>query len=191
MKIVAINGSARKDWNTAMLARHVLRELEKRGFETELIQLAGKKIQGCIACRKCFENKNKRCSMDDDVVNECIGKMLGAEGILLASPVYFSDLSAGMKALIERAGYVARANNEMFRRKVGAAVVAARRSGSMHTLDSMNHFFLVTQMVIPGSTYWNMGFGLEKGDVEKDEDAIKNMSVLGENMAWLIKKIHG
>ncbi|MFH1350896.1 MAG: flavodoxin family protein [Pseudomonadota bacterium] len=190
MKVVAFNGSARKDGNTAILVNYVLRELEKEGIETEFVQLSGKKIHGCIACRKCFENKDRRCSVKDDFVNDCIEKMLSAQGIILASPTYFADLTPEIKALIDRAGYVSIANDAMFKRKVGAAVVVARRVGTIHTFDSINHFFLITQMIIPGSRYWNIAFGREKGEVEKDKEGIQTMKVLGENMAWLLKRIH-
>ena len=191
MKVIAFNGSARKDGNTAILINYVVGELEKEGIETELYQFSGKNIHGCRACYKCFENKDKRCSFKDDVLNDCIEKILEAEGIILGSPTYFADLTTEMKALIDRAGLVAKANDDMFRRKIGAAVVAARRGGSIHAFDSLNHFFLVRQMIIPGSSYWNLGFGREKGEVEKDEEGIQTMKVLGENMAWLLKKIHG
>ena len=191
MKVIAFNGSARKDGNTAILINYVLKELEKEGIETELFQLAGKKIHGCIACYKCRENLDKQCAVKDDVLNNCIEKMLGAEGIILGSPTYFADITTEMKALIDRAGFVAGANDQMFKRKIGAAVVAARRGGSIHAFDSLNHFFLIREMIVPGSRYWNLGFGLDKGDVEKDEEGIQIMKVLGENMAWLMKKIHG
>jgi len=191
MKVIGFNGSARKDGNTAILIRYVFEGLEKEGIETELYQLSGKKIHGCRACHKCFENKNKKCSFEDDVLNECIEKILGAEGVVLGSPTYFADLTTEMKALIDRAGLVARANDSLYRRKIGAAVVAARRGGSIHALDSLNHFFLVREMIIPGSTYWNLGFGMDKGEVEKDEEGIQTMKNLGKNMAWLMKKIHG
>ncbi|UCE35391.1 MAG: flavodoxin family protein [Deltaproteobacteria bacterium] len=191
MKVVAFNGSARKDGNTAILVNYVLDELRKEGIETELVQLAGKKIRGCAACYKCFDNKDKRCSVKDDVANECIEKMIEAQGIIMASPTYFADVTAEMKALIDRSGFVSRANGDMLKRKVGAAVVAARRAGSIHAFDSINHFFLITQMLVPGSRYWNMGFGLDKGEVEGDEEGLKIMKTLGQNMAWLLKKIHG
>ena len=190
MKVMAFNGSARKDGNTAALIHHVLDELQKEGIETELFQLAGKKIRGCMACYKCFQNKDQRCSVKTDVLNGCIEKMLEADGILLGSPTYFADVSTEMKALIDRAGLVAKANGDMFKRKVGAAVVAVRRAGSIHVFDSINHFFLINQMIVPGSSYWNMGFGLEKGEVEEDEEAMGTMKALGENMAWLLKKVH-
>jgi len=188
MKVVAFNGSARKDGNTAILVQQVFSELEKDGIETELVQLAGQTIRGCTACAQCFKKKNQRCVIDDDVANQCIEKMLAADGIILASPTYFADVTAEIKALIDRAGFVAMANDHMFRRKVGAAVVAVRRAGSIHVFDSLNHFFLISQMIVPGSAYWNMGFGLAKGDVEQDEEGLRTMQVLGQNMAWLLKK---
>jgi len=191
MKVTAFNGSARKDGNTAIMLNAALNELKNQVIDTELYQLSGKQIHGCIACYKCMENKDQRCAVKKDVANECIEKMLESDGIILGSPTYFTDVTTEMKALIDRAGLVSRANGDMFKRKIGAAVVAARRGGSIHAFDSMNHFFLIGQMIIPGSNYWNMGFGLNKGDVEKDEEAIGTMKVLGENMGWLLKKING
>lgn len=190
MKVVAFNGSARKDGNTAILIKHVFQELENEGIETEMIQLAGKKINGCIACYKCFENKDKQCSVKNDIANECIEKMLDADGVILGSPTYVADITSEMKALIDRAGLVARANDDMFKRKVGAAVVAVRRAGSIHAFDSINHFFLIGQWLVPGSSYWNMGIGRNKGEVEQDEEGLRTMKVLGQNIAWLLKKIH-
>ena len=190
MKVVAFNGSARKDGNTAILIRKVFSELESEGINTELVQLAGKTIRGCTTCRKCYENKDQRCAVDNDIVNKCIEKMLEADGIILGSPVYFSDVTTEMKALIDRTGYVARANSDMLRRKVGAGIVAARRAGCIHTLDSINHFFLIGQMIVPGSSYWNVGIGRAKGDVEQDEEGMETMQILGKNMAWLLKKIN-
>jgi len=190
MKVIAFNGSARKDGNTSILINFVLDELQKEGIETEIFNLRGKKIHGCIACQKCFENKDQRCSVTNDVLNECIEKMLEADGIILGSPTYFTDVSTEMKALIDRAGYVAKANGDMFRRKVGAAVVAVRRAGSIHVFSTINNFFLISQMIIPGSNYWNMGIGRDKGEVEKDEEGIGTMKLLGENMGWLLKQIN-
>lgn len=188
MKVIAVNGSARKDGNTAILIKTVFRELEAEGIETEMIQLAGKKVRGCAACRKCFENKNRQCSVKDDI-NEVIKKLDGADGIIFASPTYFADVSAEMKALIDRAGYVSMANDRMFRRKVGAAVVAVRRAGAIHAFDTINHFFFIQEMIVPGSTYWNIGIGREAGAVESDEEGLRTMSNLGKNMAWLLKRV--
>ena len=187
MKVVAFNGSPRKDGNTTILINYAFRELEKEGVETELVQLSEKEIHGCIACYKCFENKDQRCAVKDDIANECIEKMIKAEGIILGSPVYFGDVTAEMKALIDRAGFVSSANGGMYRNKVGAAVVAVRRSGAVHTLDGMNHFFLAGQMIIVGR---GVGVGRDKGDVEKDEEGIQGVKALGQRMAWLLRKLY-
>ena len=189
MKVVAFNGSGRKNGNTALLIRHVLSVLEAEGIETELIQLAGKHIHSCNACRTCFSTRNKRCIIEDDNVNAYIQKMIKADGIILGSPVYFSMMSPELKALIDRAGYVALANDYIFKRKVGAAVVAVRRAGAIPTFDAINHFFLISQMIIPASSYWNVGVGRKKGDVKNDEEGMQTMETLGKNMAWLIKKL--
>ncbi len=189
MKVVAFNGSARKDGNTAILVNAVFKELKKQHIKTELVQLAGKKIRGCTACRKCFENQDKRCAVKGDIVNDCIEKMLEADGIILASPTYFADISPELKALIDRSGFVAKANQDMFKRKVGAAVIAVRRAGAIHAFDTINHFFFISQMVVPGSSYWNVGLGLAPGDVNSDDEGIITMKTLGANMAWLMKKI--
>ena len=191
MKVVAFNGSPRKDGNTAILINHVFAELERENIETELVQLAGKANQGCRSCYRCFSNKDRRCSVEKDELNSYLEKMINAEGIILGSPTYFSNVTAEMKALIDRAGLVSTANGGMFRRKVGAAVVAVRRAGAIHAFNSMNHFFLYSQMIVPGSSYWNLGIGLMVGDVDSDEEGIRTMSVLGQNMAWLLKKIYG
>jgi multimeric flavodoxin WrbA len=189
MKVVAFNGSARRGGNTAILLGHVLGELAKEGIETELVELAGAEIHGCLACRKCSTRKDRRCSQTDDMGNVCIDKMAAADGILLGSPTYVADISPEIKALIDRACLVSGANGGMFRRKVGAAVVAVRRAGAIHAFDALNHFFLITEMIIPGSSYWNIGIGREPGEVEKDEEGIRTMKTLGRNMAWLLKKV--
>jgi multimeric flavodoxin WrbA len=188
MKVIAFNGSPRHDGNTARLIRYVLDELEQEGIETEVIQLGGKRIQGCKACFRCHQNKDRRCAVSDDILNDCLEAMIAADGILLGSPTYFADLTAEVKALIDRAGFVAGANGGLFKRKVGAAVVAVRRAGAIHVFDSINHFFLITQMIVPGSSYWNLGVGREKGDVDEDAEGIRTMRTLGANMAWLLKK---
>jgi multimeric flavodoxin WrbA len=190
-KVIAFNGSARKRGNTATLIDIVLDELRNEGNDTEVYDLAGKPIKGCIACYKCFKNKDGRCSVDDDVLNECMSRMVEADAILLGSPTYFANVSASMKALIERSGMVARANNDMLKRKVGAAVVAVRRAGAVHVFSSLNYFFFISQMIVPGSSYWNLGFGGEPGEVKSDSEGIRTMKTLGQNMAWLLKKIQG
>jgi multimeric flavodoxin WrbA len=187
MKVVAFNGSPRKDGNTVRLIQHVFDALKVEGIETELVQVGGNLIHGCTACYQCFQTKNGRC-VQADLVNEWIAKMRGADGIILASPTYFADITPELKALIDRAGLVAGANDNFLKRKIGAAVIAVRRGGAIHAFDTINHFFLIRQMIIPGSCYWNMGIGREKGEVEADEEGIRTMTVLGENMAWLLKK---
>ncbi len=189
MKVVAFNGSARKDGNTAILIRRVLQELEAEGIETELIQLADQQIHGCMACGTCRKLKNKECKIVNDNVNLYIQKMDEADGIILGSPTYFSMMSPELKALIDRAGFVAMGNDALFKRKVGAAVVAVRRAGGMNTFDAINNFFLISQMIVPGSLYWNIGIGRAVGDVLQDEEGMKTMETLGKNMAWLIKQL--
>ncbi|MDH4320567.1 MAG: flavodoxin family protein [Desulfobulbaceae bacterium] len=189
MKVVAFCGSARKDGNTAALLKIALEELSRAGVETELVELAGKSVPGCIACYKCFENKDHRCAVNNDIINDCIAKMEAADGILLGSPTYFADLSASMKALIERCGMVSRANGDMLKRKLGASVVAVRRCGASHVFSSMNYFFLIGQMIIVGSSYWNVGIGRAPGEVLSDEEGVKTMKDLGNNMAWALERL--
>ena len=189
MKVTAFSGSARKDGNTAILVNYALRELESEGIETELVQLAGAEIKGCIACFQCFTNKDRLCAVKGDAANDCIARMDNSDGIIIASPTYFADITSETKALIDRSGMVARANGNMFRRKAGAAVVAVRRGGAIHAFDSINHFFLIGEMIVPGSSYWNIGIGREIGEVEKDTEGVATMQALGRNMAWLMKKL--
>lgn len=189
MKVVALNGSARKDGNTAILINLVFDELKKEGIETELMQLAGNPIAGCIACYKCFKNKNRRCSVDKDMLNDIIERMLQADGIILGSPTYFSDVTSGMRAFIERCGFVARANDYMLKYKVGAGVVAVRRAGAIPAFNSIMLFLHYMQMMIPGSSYWNIAIGRDPGEVLKDEEGVQTMKTLGQNMAWLLKKV--
>ena len=189
MKAVAFNGSPRKGGNTEFLLRKVLEPIGEAGIETELVQIGGKLLRGCTACNKCRENQDSRCVLKSDMVNDCIAKMIEADAILLGSPTYFAGMSTEMTALIDRAGYVAGANGGLFSRKIGAAVVANRRGGATNVMDSINHMFLMSRMIVPGSTYWNFGVGREKGDVQNDEEALRNMRDLGETIAWLLKSL--
>ena len=189
MKVITFNGSPRKEDNTYQSIQIVFDELKKEDIETELIQLGGKKIRGCTACYKCSENKDKKCVIKDDELNDYIEKMLTADGIIIGSPVYFSNVTSEVKALIDRAGFVSRANGDLLKRKVGAAVVAVRRAGGCPTFAAINFFFLISQMIVCGSTYWNLGIGLKPGDVQNDEEGIETFRNLGKNMAWLLKKI--
>jgi multimeric flavodoxin WrbA len=171
------------------MLKTVLAELDAEGIRTELVELAGVHLQGCGACYICQRRKDGRCAVEGDPLNEYIEKMVQADGILLGSPVYFSDVTANMKALMERAGLVTRVNGDLLRRKVGAGVVAVRRGGAIHTFDTLLHFFTIQQMVVVGSSYWNIGIGREAGAVEKDEEGLQTMRTLGQNMAWLLKKL--
>lgn len=190
MKVLAINGSARKDGNTAIMIRTIFAELEKQGIETEMIQLAGTHLRGCAACFGCFKNKDQKCVIQGDILNEIVAKMIAADGIILGSPTYFADVTSEMKALMDRAGLVSSANGGLYKRKAAAAVVAVRRGGAIHAFDTMNHFLHYGQMIMVGSTYWNMVYGREIGEVENDAEGMANMKNIGENMAWLLKKIH-
>lgn len=189
MKIVAVNGSARRDGNTAKLLRTALEPLEAAGHECTLFQLAGKQVRGCTACRKCEDVLDGTCSGLSDDANPVVDAMMGADALLLGSPVYFGDVTAELKAIIDRAGMVGRANGSVWARKPGAAVVAARRAGAMHAFDTINHFFLIGEMLVVGSSYWNVGYGRNKGEVDSDEEGLRTMRRLGENMAWLLEAL--
>jgi len=189
MKVIAFNGSPRKKGNTSILIKRVFNKLEEAGIDCEIINLGGNVKTGCTACMKCFTNKNKRCSIEGDIINECIEKMDQADGMIIGSPTYFAGITSETKALIDRSGFVTRANGNLLRRKVGAAVSAVRRAGSLNVFNSINAFFLINEMIIPGSNYWNLAVGREIGEVENDKEGMLTMDVLGENMAWLLKKI--
>jgi len=190
MKVIAINGSAKKNGNTSIIIKEIFSELKKSGIETELIDLADAKINGCIGCGNCFKNKDKKCVFKNDIVNECIEKMIEADGIILGSPVYFADVTANMKALLERIGMVSSANGDLFKHKVGSSVVAVRRGAATRAFDTMNYFLHCMQFYLVGGTYWNMVYGKEVGEVLNDIEGIKNMESIGENMAWILNKIN-
>jgi multimeric flavodoxin WrbA len=189
MYAVAINGSPRKGGNTEILLKEVLGELESAGWETTFVRVGGTAIRGCIACVKCFENVDNECAVKKDNFNDVFSEMLKADAMILGSPTYFAAVSADLKALIERAGYVAYANNHAFSGKIGASVVAVRRGGATHAFDTINHMFQMSRMIIPGSTYWNMGFGLNKGEVSSDAEGLANMRHIGKSIAWLGRAI--
>jgi multimeric flavodoxin WrbA len=172
-----------------LLIQHVFSALKQEGIETEMVQLAGHTIRGCHNCGACLRNKDGRCSITNDPVNDIIAMMREADGIVLGSPVYFSDITPELKALIDRSGRVGRANDLLFKRKVGSGVIAVRRGGATHALDTIYHFLHITQMIVPGAPYWNFGIGRDVGDVEKDDEGVANMKGLGENIAWLLKKL--
>ena len=190
MKVIAFNGSPRREGNTSILIQAVFEELKKEGIETELISLGGRPVRGCMACYGCVQNKNRRCVMEDDHINDCIQKMIAADGIILGSPVYVADVTPEVKVLMDRACLVSKANGDIFRRKVGAAVIAVRRGGAVHAFDTLNHFFMISQMMVVGSSYWNFAKGRDIGEVRQDEEGLRTMRILGENMAWLLKKVN-
>lgn len=189
MKVVAFNGSPRKNGNTSIMIETIFEELRKEGIATELVQLGGNPVRGCSACYLCRKNQNRRCAIDSDIINGCLAKMFESDGVILASPTYVSDVTSEMKALIDRACVVARSNGNPMRRKAGAAISAVRRAGAIHAIDSMNHFFSITEMVTVGSNYWNLAVGRDVGEVKSDDEGIETMKILGQNMAWLLKKI--
>ncbi len=189
MKVVAVNGSARKGGNTAQLIEAAFVPLRAAGHECELIELAAKDIRGCTACGKCREKADRKCHGRRDFVNEILDTLFEADAIILGSPTYFADLTPELKAVIDRAGYVARGNGQIFARKLGAAVVAVRRGGAIHAFDSINHFFLISEMLVVGSSYWNIGIGGPAGAVQDDAEGMGTMQRLGENMVWAAERL--
>jgi len=189
VKAVAINGSPRSCGNTEILLKKVLEPLEAAGWSTEYLQIGGKPVRGCTACLKCFEKQNGRCSIEKDDMNKYLEKIYAADAVILGSPTFFADVTPELKALIDRAGFVALANGGMLRGKIGAAVVAVRRGGATHVFDTINHMFFLSSMIVPGSIYWNFGIGRHKGEVLGDDEAMRNMNHLGQTIAWLGKAI--
>lgn len=185
MKAIAINGSPRAGGNTETLLNKALSPLQAAGWDTEYLRIGGQPVRGCIACFKCFEMQNRRCIIDQDGVNDWLEKIFAADAILLGSPTYFTDVSAELKALIDRTGLVSLANDQLLQGKIGAAVVAVRRGGGTHVFDTINHLFLMSSMIVPGSSYWNLGVGRDKGEVLEDEEGLRNMENLGRTIAWL------
>ncbi len=190
MKVVAVNGSPRPEGNTFSLLSRVKETLIAEGISTEILQLGKKKIAGCMGCFKCFENADRQCSVKNDIFNEIAGKVFDAEGVIIGSPTYFTDVSAETKAFIDRAGIVALANGRLLKHKVGAAVVAVHRGGGTHAFDTINHLYQMNQMYIVGSTYWNLGFGQNPGEVLNDKEGMENMADIGASMAHLLRKLH-
>ena len=189
MKVVAFNGSPRRDGNTSQSLQRVGDELKREGVEFEMVHVGHLHIHGCTACGKCAQNRDERCSLLDDGVNEAIQKMKDAEGILLGSPVYFSGIAGTMKCFLDRAFYVSSANGGLLRHKAGAAVVAVRRSGGVAVFDSLNHYINYAEMIQPGSNYWNVIHGRAPGEAAQDEEGQQVLRLLGRNMAWLIKAL--
>ena len=186
--VLAINGSPRKDGNTAHMLQTALDVCAEAGHKTELYQAGGRTVRGCMACGGCGDHIG-RCAIDD-WINELYPRMAEADVILLGSPTYFADLTPEIKAVIDRAGFISRNDGMRFSRKIGAGICAVRRAGSIHVLDSINHFFLINDMIVPGSSYWNMSLSLDKGDYQNDKEGIKTIRRLGENILWLLEKLN-
>lgn len=189
MNLIAMNGSPRPQGNTNLLLKTVCETVEAAGISTRIIQLAGTNLRGCVACMKCMENKNRRCAIESDALNDLVEQISAADGILLGSPTYFADVTTEMKAFIDRSGFVCRANGRLLRRKVGAGVVAVRRAGSLHALETLQNYFLINEVVVPGSSYWNVAYGRNPGEVADDAEGMATMRTLGENMAWLMGRL--
>lgn len=187
MFALAVNASPRKNSNTGILINHVLQPLQDAGWKTETVRIGAKPMSGCIACTQCYRRKDNRCSITNDAFNDIFARMLEADAIILGTPTYFTDVTAELKALIDRAGFVAGANGNRFAGKIGAGIMAVRRGGATHAFDTINHLFLKCNMLVPGSRYWNMAYGLNEGDVQNDTEGMANMTNLGEMIAWLGK----
>jgi len=187
MKVVAFNGSSRRNGNTTGCINTVFAELTKEGIECEMIQVGKKKIAGCVACYGCMKNQNERCVVEDDPVNEWVQKMKDADGILLGSPVHFAGVAGAMKSFLDRAFFVSTMNGNLYRHKVGASVAAVRRSGGISTVDTLNHYIQYSEMFMPTANYWNVAYGTAPGEMEKDDEGKQIMTLLGRNMAWLMK----
>ena len=189
MKVVAFNGSPKKEGNTYHAIKMVAEELEKEDIEVEIVHVGNKTIRGCMACNGCARNQDRKCVMKDDEVNEWIEKMDKADGVILGSPVHFSAIGGTMKSFLDRAFYVGSSNGGMYRHKVGAAVAAVRRSGGVPTFEQLNNFLNYSEMLMPTSNYWNVIHGTAPGEVSQDGEGKQIMSVLGQNMAWLMKLV--
>ena len=186
MKILAINGSPRHNGNTYQMINTLLDAFTKEGFETELFQAGGRTVQGCTHCNYCIESKGY-CKFDD-WISELFEKMNDADVIVLGSPTYFSNITPEIKGIIDRCGFLNRRRGFLLSRKIGVAVTSVRRAGGMPTLDAMQHFFLINDMIVPGSTYWNMTLSLEEGDYQNDKEGLETIKRLAENVIWLLKK---
>lgn len=190
MKVVVINGSPKEKGNTGLALEKAVQALEGAGVSCAVLHVGNQPIRGCIACGQCGKNQDERCAQKDDKVNDWIQVMKEADGILVGTPVYYSGMAGTLKCFLDRAFFVAGANGGMFRHKVGAGVAVARRSGGTATFDQLNKYFLISEMVVPGSNYWNVGHGGKPGDISQDEEAMQIMEILGENMAWLIQSLY-
>ncbi|NLY00650.1 MAG: flavodoxin family protein [Rhodopirellula sp.] len=191
MRVLGISGSPRPDGNTGILIKQALEILSAEGIETDYLPLADRPIKPCMACGGCFRSDTIRCVQEDPAFEGILERFAAADGVLVGSPVYFGSATPQTMALLDRVGYVARRHRDLLRRKVGAAIVVARRAGQNFTFAQLNYFFLISEMIVPGSTYWNVAFGREKGEVNSDTEGVETVKNLAMNMAWLMKKLAG
>jgi multimeric flavodoxin WrbA len=191
MKIVAFNGSPRKNGNTEILIKEVFKPMLKAGIDCEIVQIGGLALRGCSACYDCFKTKTGRCTIVVDKMNNFLAKVQEADAIILASPTYYGSVSTEMKAFMDRLGLTTIGMGRSLTRKIGAAVVSVRRGGAVTVFDEINRFMLGSGMIVPGSTYWNFGVGEEPGDVLNDKEGLRNMEDLGIQLAWLMKSLIG
>jgi len=187
MKVVAINGSPHKEGNTYQALMGVGKSLQENNIDLEIIHVGNKVVRGCLACGGCTRNSDEKCTITTDPLNEWIQKMKNADGIIIASPVYYAGIAGTMKSFLDRAFYVAGTNGGLFRHKVAAAIVVARRTGGSMTFDSLNHYLTYSEMILATSNYWNIAHGRTPGEVLEDKEGMQIMEVLGQNIAWILK----
>ncbi len=187
MKVIAINGSPKKNGNTFTALNIVADKLRESGIEVEIIQVGSMKMGGCIACNACIKSKNGCCPAYDDELGDIVQKVKDADGILLGSPVYYSGVAGGMKSFLDRFFMVCGVNGNPLRHKVGAAIATVRRSGGIPSVDELYKYLQYSEMVLPTSNYWTVIHGNRPGEVLKDAEGIQIMQILGENMAWMIR----
>jgi len=189
MRALAISGSPRAEGNTELMLGKVLGVLRREGIEAELVSVSDKFVKPCVACGACAKNKDRACAIKDDDFHELLERMLAADIIVVGSPVYFGSATPQLMALLDRAGYVSRQNGNLFSRKIGGAIVVARRAGQNFTLAQLLYWFLINDMIVPGSSYWNIAFGAAKGQAEQDAEGVQTVTRFAENVAWLAKKV--
>ncbi len=187
MRVIAINGSPRKEGNTYHALMEVGKQLKASGIDFQILHIGNQAIRGCLACGICAKNRDEQCTINSDSVNESIQLMKQADGLIIASPVYFAGIAGTMKSFLDRAFMVAGCNGGLFRQKVAAAVVAVRRTGGSSTFDSLNHYLNYSEMILATSNYWNITHGRAPGEALQDTEGVQIMDVLGRNMAWLLK----
>ncbi len=189
MRVLGISGSPRSGGNTEILIKLALEQMAQEGFETDFLPLAGRTIKPCTACGGCAKSDKVECVLHDPDFEGVVERFMAADAVIVGSPVYFGSATPQTMALLDRVGYVARCKDNFLRRKPGAAVVVARRAGQNFTFAQLNYFFLISEMIVPGSTYWNVGLALDKGDINQDQEALETIRNLTTNMAWLTKKL--